>query len=174
LIPGQKKQRLHLPFLRGARKQSASTKKLGMRMLPQLILAFALAAAGFGTAWQIQSWRLDAKESEHAIKLLAGEKLATETALRHAQALSDAQSKATARAAALRRDADGARSALDGLRDATATAMQIARTNHAACVERADAFGVVLGTMAKAGGELAAKADRHASDAQTLSEAWPK
>jgi hypothetical protein len=140
----------------------------------QLIAVAVIAALGFGSAWQIQSWRMDAKEKVYAEQKLADQQHAAETALRQSQAVIDAQSAATARIAALRRDADGARTALLGLSDATDAAMRSAETSHNACLDRASTLGQLLGAMATVGGEIAAKADRHSSDSQTLTEAWPK
>lgn len=143
-------------------------------MSPQLIIAALIAAAGFGSAWQIQSWRADAKEKDRVEQELVDQRNAATTAIRRTEAVIQAQSAATVRDGVLRRDAAGARDALVGLSLATEQALRDAATTHAACTERARALGVVLGTVAAAGGEVSAKADRHASDAKTLTDAWPR
>ena len=143
-------------------------------MNPQLIIAALIAAAGFGSAWKIQSLRMDAKEKDYVEQALVDQRLAAATAIRHTEAVITATNAATVRDANLRRDADGARTALVGLSLATEQALRDAATTHAACTERARALGDVLGTVAAAGGAIAAQADRHANDAKTLSEAWPR
>ena len=143
-------------------------------MTPQLIIAALIAAAGFGSAWQIQSWRFDAKEKDYAQQALADQRSAATAAIRRTETVIQAQSAATVRDGVLRRDAAGARTALVGLSLATEQALRDAATTHAACTERASALGELLGTVASAGGDIAGKADRHANDAKTLIDAWPK
>ena len=141
---------------------------------PQIIVAALVSALGFGTAWRLQEWRFGAKEKAYAEQALFNERRAAAAAVRAAEAVNAAQSAAAARAAALRRDADGVRVALVGLHDATAHYMQADATTIDACRQRAAAVGELLETVASAGGELAAKADRHASDVKMMQEAWPR
>ena len=143
-------------------------------MNPQLIIAALIAAAGFGTAWKIQDWRMDAKERERVEQELNDERVRAATQIRREEAVIVAQNQAQARARSLRLDADGARAAADGLRVATAEALRTAATSHAACTERAAAIRVVLDQCGAAYQELGAVADRHTSDIQTLMAAWPK
>lgn len=142
-------------------------------MNPQLIIAALIAVAGFGTAWKVQDWRYNAKEKERAEQQLEKERIAAKAAIRRAEAVIEAQNAATNRERDLRGAAAGARAALVGLSDATDTAMRGAAASHAACLERTDTLGELLGTVAQAGAGMAEKADRHASDAQTLTDAWP-
>ena len=147
-------------------------------MNPQLILALVIAAAGFGSgfgsAWQIQDWRMDAKEKDYVEQKLAAERLSAAQAIRHAQALHDAQNAATARAAGLRRDADGVRTALVSLSSSAERALRDAAASQEACLDRASTFSELFLTSSDEYRKLAEKAGRHVNDIQTLSEGWPK
>lgn len=135
------------------------------------LVAATIAATG---AWKVQDWRYTAKEAERAEQQLENERLAAKGAIRRQDAVIAAQSAAAVRERNLRNDAAGAHVAVVSLHDAAAQALRDAATSHAACTERATAFSVVLGTMADAGREIAVKADRHASDAVMLRDAWPQ
>lgn len=143
-------------------------------MNPQLIIAAVIAAMGFVGGWTIQSWRYGAKETDRAQQILADQRLAAATSIRRADNVIAAQSAAAGREVALRRDADGARTALVGLSNATDTALRAASASHGACLERATAIRVVLDQCGAAYQDLGAIADRHASDTKTLIEAWPR
>lgn len=142
--------------------------------------AIIIAAALAGWAgWSVQGWRMG--EQIAALKTAQAE--AVNTATREARAqeskrfqgVQDAQAAAQTRAVAARRDADAARSELDRLRGTLSIARGgVPGESTAACAQRADAAGDVLGQCAAAYSDLAAIADRHASDARTLIEAWPK
>lgn len=142
--------------------------------------AIIIAAALAGWAgWSVQGWRMG--EQIAALKTAQAE--AVNTATREARAqeskrfqgVQDAQAAAQTRAVAARRDADAARTELDRLRNSVAAARGgVPGESAAACAQRADAAGDVLGQCAAAYSDLAAVADRHASDARTLIEAWPK
>ena len=140
----------------------------------QLIIAALIYAIGFGSAWKIQSVRADAKEKEHVEQILADRRTAAASNIRRLDNVISAQDKATVRLVALRRDADASHWALVSLSSAADTALRSAQDSQAACLERAHTLRDVLGTMAETGGTIAAQADRHASDVQTLTEAWPK
>ena len=146
-----------------------------------IVTAIALAAALTGAvgAWQVQSWRYTGKIE--AIK--AAQQQAVADATREARAqesarfkgVQDAQAAAQTRAQVARRDADRARSELDRMRDTlSATRGGVPGESTAACTQRADAAADVLAQCGAAYQDLAAIADRHASDARTLIEAWPK
>ena len=143
-------------------------------MSPQLIIALVIALGSFGSAWQIQSWRADAKEKARVEQILADQRLAAATAIRRADNVIAAQNQAETRAVVLRVAAAGARDELDRLRESTADAVRAASASQAACLERAATLGELLGTVASAGGKLAEKADRHANDVEKLMAAWPK
>lgn len=140
------------------------------------LLGAAIAATG---AWQVQSWRYTGQIAT----IKAAQLEAVNTATREARAqeskrfqgVQDAQAAAQTRAVAARRDADAARYELDRLRNSVATTRGgVPGESTAACTQRAATAGDVLGQCAAAYLDLAAIADRHASDARTLIEAWPK
>lgn len=140
----------------------------------QIIIAAVIAASSFLGGWTLQSWRYGAKENARAQQILVDQRLAAATAVRRADNVIEAQSSAAVRAVDLRRAADGSRAALVGLHDAAASALRAASASQAACLERATALSELLDTMGRTGGDIAQKADRHANDVRTLSEAWPK
>jgi len=141
---------------------------------PQLIIAALIAAAGFGTAWKLQDWRMDAKEKEHVEQILDAERRAATKALRNQETVIAAQSEAARRAADLRRDAAVARAAADGLRSATDQTLRDAAASLNACLERANTLGELFVTVEEAGRGMAEKAGLHASDVKTLTDVWPK
>lgn len=141
--------------------------------------AILAAVVAFAGGWKVQGWRL----GEQIAQIKAAQLEAVNTATREARAqeskrfqgVQDAQAAAQTRAVAARRDADAARTELDRLRNSVAAARGgVPGESAAACAQRADAAGDVLGQCAAAYSEMAAIADRHASDARTLIEAWPK
>ena len=142
--------------------------------------AIIIAAALAGWAgWSVQGWRMGEQiaalktAQAEAVNTATREARATES--RRYQGVQDAESAAKTRAVAARRDADAARGELDRLRNDIAAARGgVPGESTAACAQRADAAADVLGQCAAAYSELAAIADRHASDARTLIEAWPK
>ena len=144
----------------------------------QLIIAAVIAATafagGFGTAWKIQAGNINAKEAAHAKQELANVQQSAASDIRRLDNAITAQNAATTRTVALRRDRDSALTELGRLRNAVNSAVQTANTDPVACPERAAALGDVLTELGRAGAELAEKADRHASDVKTLTEAWPK
>jgi hypothetical protein len=140
------------------------------------LLGASIAAIG---AYKVQDWRYTGQINE----IKAAQAEAVNTATREARAhesarfkgVQDAQAAAQTRAQVARRDADRARGELDRLRnDLAATRGGVPGESVAACVVRADASADVLTQCAAAYLDLAAIADRHASDARTLIEAWPK
>lgn len=142
--------------------------------------AAIIAASLAGWAgWSVQGWRLG--EQIEAIKSQQAEAVATATREARAQEsarftnVQEAQNAAQKRAQVARADADRARGELDRLRDTIrATAGGVPGESTASCTQRADTSADLLGQCAAAYLDLAAIADRHASDARTLIEAWPK
>ncbi len=140
------------------------------------LLGASIAAVG---AYKVQDWRYTGQINQ----IKAAQAEAVNTATREARAqesarfkgVQDAQAAAQTRAQVARRDADRARSELDRLRnDISATRGGVPGESTAACTQRADAAADVLAQCGAAYQDLAAIADRHASDARTLIEAWPK
>lgn len=147
-------------------------------MNPQLIVALLIAGAafttGFGGAWKIQSLRLDARELQNAEHQLENERLVAKTRTRQDQAIIAAQSAGLVRARRVAMDADAVRLGNDRLRDDLAVTMRDAAASLDACTVRANTIGELFLAATESNRKLAAKADRHASDIQTLVEAWPK
>lgn len=89
--------------------------------------------------------------------------------------LENARNEATKRETKLRADAGRARSESDGLRgDLAELRRQLPELDADACRVRADTLADVFNQCATRYSELAEKADRHASDAKTLMDGWPK
>ena len=143
-------------------------------MNPQIIIAAVIAATSFGAAWRIQDWRADAKEKAHAEQKLVEVQHAAAVQIRRADNIITAQNDATARAVGLRRDLSNSRSELDRLRAQLAATVPTGATPQATCVDRAATVSELFAQCAAELQELAGKADRHASDVKTLTDAWPK
>jgi hypothetical protein len=140
------------------------------------LLGASIAAVG---AYKVQDWRYTGQINQ----IKAAQAEAVNTATREARAqesarfkgVQDAQAAAQTRAQVARRDADRARSELDRMRDTlSATRGGVPGESTAACTQRADAGADVLAQCAAAYLSMAGIADRHANDARTLIEAWPK
>ena len=143
-------------------------------MNPLLISALVSAAVAFGSAWQIQSWRLDAYKSEVLNEQLAREQSKNQALADAQAAVTKAQDAAKAATDRVRRDVDGARTADVGLRDTLASAVRSAHTDLQTCSRQVDALGELLTASTDLSRRMAAEADSWAIQAVTLQEAWPK
>jgi len=152
-------------------------------MMPGLYVFAAVGivagALGFAGGWQTQGWRLGEQISKmkeaQALAVNAATPEASATESRRFTNVQEAQNAAQKRAQTARLDADRARTELDRLRDQLTSARGgVPGESPAACTQRADAAADVLSQCATAYLDLAAIADRHANDARTLIEAWPK
>ena len=143
-------------------------------MNPQLIIAALIAAAGFGTAWKIQGFRMDAKEKEHVEQQFESERSAAKTAIRRVETVIEAQNAAANRERDLRGAAAGARAALVGLSSSADQALRDAATSHAACTDASSKLKVVFLECSRNYEEVARDADLWESNAITLSDAWPR
>lgn len=143
-------------------------------MTPQLLIAALIAAAGFGAGWQIQAWRQNEKEKDHAEQKLVEVRQSAAADIRRLDNTITAQRAATTREVALRRDRDSANSKLERLRDALRSDMPGASSTGDACPVRADPARELFLACTEALVEMGGRADRHASDAQSLMDAWPK
>jgi len=152
-------------------------------MMPGLYVFAAVGivagALGFAGGWQTQGWRLGEQISKmkeaqaEAVNVATREARTTES--RRFTNVQEAQNAAQKRAQTARLDADRARTELDRLRDQLAsTRGGVPGESPAACAVRADAGADVLAQCAAAYLSMAGIADRHANDARTLIEAWPK
>ena len=144
-------------------------------LLTHLLAAIVAAAGSFYVAWQMQAGNVSAVELKHANSVLEATNR-TNDAWRGivANSLSAAASAAN-REVDTRKRLDGARSERDGLqRDLEEATARLATATPAACLDRAAALSAVLNNCTGAYSELAGKAERHANDIQTLTEAWPQ
>jgi chromosome segregation ATPase len=139
-----------------------------------LIVSLVSASLAFGSAWTIQNWRFDARELQRAEQNTIEQRAAFKDFERGQNRVITAQSAAARRISVLRRSADAARSELDRLRDASATALRAAAASHDASLAAAATANQLLNRCGAEYQELGAIADRHVSDLRTLIDAWPK
>ena len=140
-----------------------------------LVAAF-VAAAG---AWQTQNWRygqiIAIEKTKHAESVAEAEKTARLVEQTMTAKLQEAQRAAQTREISLRRDIDAARRESDGLRGELAKSRtELSYASESSVRQRAAALTDVFDQCARTVEDLAAKADRHASDALMLLNAWPK
>lgn len=89
--------------------------------------------------------------------------------------LDEAQHAAKHRETKLRENMAAARATNHGLHDTLAELRRrLPASATDACAATADTLGILFGACSKRLVELADQADGHASDVQTLTEAWPK
>ena len=149
---------------------------------PQLAAFVGAVAIGFGLAWNLQGVRLDALEIEFGQyrneverNAVAAKRAALDKEKFWLGEIENARINAQSREARLKRDAANAQSAVVGLRnDLGALRDRLAKSPVAACLDTADSLGVLLGQCAEAYRDVSEIADRHASEVQTLIEAWPR
>jgi len=147
-------------------------------MNPLIIAALISASAAGFVAWQVQSWRYDAKE-KHRVEEQAAHDIAAQRELRALEnrrqtAAAAAQAAAVGRGIDLRRAADGSRLALVGLSHAADQALREASASHDACIVRVTTASELLTQCAAEYRGLGEKASRHVSDIQTLTDTWPR
>ena len=144
-------------------------------MNPQLIIAAIIAALSFGSAWQIQSWRADAKEKANVQQTLRATQESAATAIRRADNVILAQNAAVVRERTLRADIARGRSELDSLRSAASSYSLRAKSNPIGSgLDVADIFPELFLDCSQRYVEVAGVADQWKSDAIKLHEAWPK
>lgn len=144
--------------------------------------ATALALLLWGTHWKAYELGQTGVQAQWAQDRAASAEAKTQseiTARAQEQAWADQQTKernhAIARETQIRADADGAHVAADSLRaQLTDTARRMSSLAPAACVDTGTALTELLAQCADRYTDLAAKADRHVSDLQTLMGSWPK
>ena len=144
------------------------------RMPIQLIAALLISVAGFGSGWKVQQWRMDAQEAERAKRELVAIQDAAASSIRRQENIIEAQGRAVLRERQLRDAAAVSRGALVSVSNAAGEALRAAQDSHASCTVSAAALADVFGQCGQRYEALGAKASRHASDVQTLVEAWPK
>lgn len=143
-------------------------------------IAAALAAGvlAFGAGWQVQAWRYGEQittiKQQHTDAALSSARNALKLTEHYRENADAAVRKAEARAAQNKRDADSLRTELDGLRGDIANVPDRIRSATREAVDQYAATATaVFGECAARYSELAVSATGHASDVQTLMEAWP-
>lgn len=143
------------------------------------IVALVATLLGASGAWQIQSWRYNARiqsmQAEFTKTVAAAERDAQEQERRLNSQIQEARDAAAKREQDLRRDSDTLRSELDGLRNEAADAGR-KLPNHPACPSSARAATAIklLEQCAVEYEKMARHAQGHANDSLMLQEAWPK
>jgi regulator of protease activity HflC (stomatin/prohibitin superfamily) len=155
----------------------------GLEVIPGLYthaaaLALGAALAGLG-AWQVQSLRYDARiadmQQAHAQALADATQKAMDDTIKMQRTKDAAIQQAEQRAAQNAAAAAAARRTVDGLRDTLyAFRASLPSLAPAAVIERADTAAELFGACAARYTDVAAAADRHASDAMMLLQSWPK
>lgn len=153
-----------------------------------LISSLVAAVLAFAAAWTVQGWRYDAEieglkgkhqkaMSDQALDLAEQRTEQIRHVLKAERSqraqVDQALAAARGREVALQRDVAAVRAQRDGLRDAADAAVRMSGESHGACLSRVAAFREVFDQCAARYGEVAERADRHASDVRTLIEAWP-
>lgn len=147
-------------------------------MIPQVLIATAIAGVAAAGAWTYQGNRYERLLAEQRTEYATAQVRALEIAHADTIRLRD-QAQAAAAAAATRiqrlsADRDRLRAAADGLRNDRATAaLRLPGATCQAARDYATAANNVFGECAIAIERLAGQADGHASDARTLSDSWP-
>ena len=144
-------------------------------LLTALVAAF-LSGAGI---WFVQDWRYGEQiallKLEHAEAVASSAKSALKLTEHYRENADAAVKKAEARAAQNKRDADRLRDELDGLRgDLADVPDRIRSATREAVDQYAAAATVVFDHCARRYSDMAQAAAGHASDVQTLMDAWPK
>jgi septal ring factor EnvC (AmiA/AmiB activator) len=139
----------------------------------------AILLAVFGAGWAVNGWRLGEKvasmQRDQAEATAAENETYRIKERANSKRLEDSRNEAAKRETTIRRDADGARNAADSLRDELAELRRNLPSLAAdACRVRADTLAQLFDQCAGNYRGLAEKADRHASDVQTLMDGWPK
>lgn len=142
-----------------------------------LVAAAVLAALAIG--WRYGAASVQAKWDAERVQQLEQQREMEHEARRienaRATVAAAAANAARERDAALLRDAERARAESERLRDdASAYAAGVPEEPAASCAERAAALAELLADVERAGAGMAQAADRHANDARTLIEAWPR
>lgn len=140
--------------------------------------ALVALAVGFGGGWKTQGWRLGGQlakqEAAHASAVASANKAALRLTEIYQENANAAVRKAEARSAKNKRDTDGLRDELDGLRGDLATVPdRIRNASREAVDQYANTASLVFDQCVRRYSEMAGAAQGHASDVQTLMDAWP-
>lgn len=140
--------------------------------------ALVAGALAFGAGWQVQAWRYGEQiatiKQQHTDAALSSARNALKLTEHYRENADAAVRKAEARAAQNKRDADRLRDELAGLRgDLAEVPDRIRSASREAVDQYAAAATVVFDHCARRYSDLAQAAAGHASDVQTLMDAWP-
>ena len=147
-------------------------------VIKALLIAAVIAAAIFAWNWFIDYERsigYDKAVAEYNVKLLAAKEAADRREQELTTQVQEAQANGLKREETIKALAAAVGKSSDSLRN-TANAIRLGLPNATVQAARtaADAFAAVFSECQGRYGELAAKADGHASDVRTLEEAWPQ
>jgi uncharacterized membrane protein len=140
------------------------------------LLAGALAV-GLLTGWTANGWRLNGKIDAMVLEHTQAVQVATEQAAAKTQQMQEEKDAALRKAVEIVRrnviDAAATRDERDRLRDdLVASRSAFAEATDASLIKYASTLSVVFEQCTKEYSELAAKADGHATDAESLFTAW--
>ena len=143
-----------------------------------LITSFVAAVVAAAAAWAFQDARYTAELAEQALTHKTAELDAVSRVRSDERAITktyqEALNAATKRETKLRADADAARRTVDGLRGTLYDfRASLPGASTAALIARADTAAELFGACVDEYRSVAESADRHASDAVMLIEAWP-
>lgn len=146
-------------------------------MLPLPYVAAGALAVGLLTGWTANGWRLNGKIDEMVLEHTQAVLVATEQAAAKTQQMQEekdaAIKKAVIQAQRNMADATAARRERDGLRDdLIASRATFSEATSASLIGYTNTLSVVFEQCTREYSELAAKADGHATDAQSLFTAW--
>ena len=149
---------------------------------PALIKALLIAAVAvaLGFAWNgfikhEQNIGYQKAVAEYNVKLLAAKEAADRREQELTTQVQEAQANGLKREETIKALAAAVGKSSDSLRNtANAIRLGLPHATVEAARTAADAFAAVFSECQGRYGELAAKADGHASDVRTLEEAWPK
>jgi chromosome segregation ATPase len=134
----------------------------------------ALLAGAFFSGWTAQGWHRDSQEKDNAEQKLVEVRDNAATSIRRADTVIEAQNAAKVRDRDLRIAISLARDERERLRvELEESQRQLAGLSAEACIKRAATLSDVLNQCTERYTGVAEKADRHANDVQTLTDAWP-
>lgn len=147
-------------------------------VIKPLLIAAVIAAAVFAWNWFIsyeQNIGYQKAVAEYNVKLLEAKEAADKREQELTAQVQEAQANGLKREETIKALAAAVGKSSDSLRNtANAIRLGLPLATVEAARTAADAFAAVFTDCQGRYGELAAKADGHASDVRTLEEAWPK
>ena len=146
-------------------------------MLPLPYIAAGALAVGLLTGWTANGWRLNGKIDEMVLEHTQAVQVATQKAMDETTRMQGEKDAAVQKAVALAQrnmaDASAARSERDRLRDdLVASRSTFAQATDTSLAQYTNTLSVVFEQCTREYSELAAKADGHATDAESLFTAW--